>query len=59
MAKTSKEYLDDSKKLLNVTNEEKRNRERDYAIITIFLNIGKKVLNIMSLLINQGTRLYV
>ncbi len=33
--------LDDSKKLLNVTNDENdENKERDYAIITIFLNCG-------------------
>lgn len=32
--------LDESKKLLNVTSEEDRNKERDYAIITIFLNCG-------------------
>lgn len=32
--------LDDSRKLLNVTSEEDRNKERDYAIITIFLNCG-------------------
>lgn len=32
--------LDDSKKLLNTTSEEDRNKERDYAIITIFLNCG-------------------
>ena len=33
--------LDDSKKLLNVaSNEDNRNCERDYAIITLFLNCG-------------------
>lgn len=32
--------LDDSRKLLNVASEEDRNKERDYAIITIFLNCG-------------------
>ena len=32
--------LDDSKKLLSVVNEEDRNKERDYAIFTIFLNCG-------------------
>lgn len=36
--------LDDSKKLLEVTNnEESRNRERDYAIITLFLNCGMRL----------------
>ena len=32
--------LDDSRKLLNAANEEERNKERDFAIITIFLNCG-------------------
>lgn len=32
--------LDDSRKLLNIVSEEERNKERDYAIITIFLNCG-------------------
>lgn len=33
--------LDDSKKLLNIaSNEDNRNKERDYAIITLFLNCG-------------------
>lgn len=32
--------LEDSKKLLNTVNSEERNKERDYAIITIFLNCG-------------------
>lgn len=36
--------LDDSKKLLNITaNEENRNKERDYAIITLFLNCGMRL----------------
>ena len=32
--------LDDSRKLLSTTSEETRNKERDFAIITIFLNCG-------------------
>lgn len=36
--------LDDSKKLLNVTaNEDNRNSKRDYAIITLFLNCGMRL----------------
>ena len=36
--------LDDSKKLLNVTMDENdENKERDYAIITIFLNCGLRL----------------
>lgn len=36
--------LDDSKKLLDVTsNEDNRNAERDYAIITLFLNCGMRL----------------
>lgn len=36
--------LDDSKKLLNATaNEDNRNKERDYAIITLFLNCGMRL----------------
>ena len=36
--------LDDSKKLLNVTSrEDNRNKERDYAIITLFLNCGMRL----------------
>ncbi len=36
--------LEDSKKLLNVTcNEENRNCKRDYAIITLFLNCGMRL----------------
>ena len=37
--------LDDSKKLLNITaSEENRNKERDYAIITLFLNCKLNVI---------------
>lgn len=32
--------LEDSKKLLNTVSSEERNKERDYAIITLFLNCG-------------------
>lgn len=32
--------LDDSRKLLEVTSDEARNKERDFAIITLFLNCG-------------------
>ena len=36
--------LDDSKKLLDVaSNEDNRNAERDYAIITLFLNCGMRL----------------
>ena len=36
--------LDDSKKLLDVTsNEDNRNSQRDYAIITLFLNCGLRL----------------
>ena len=36
--------LDDSKKLLEITsNEDNRNCERDYAIITLFLNCGMRL----------------
>ena len=36
--------LDDSKRLLNVTaNEDNRNSKRDYAIITLFLNCGMRL----------------
>ena len=36
--------LEDSKKLLNITsNEDNRNSERDYAIITLFLNCGMRL----------------
>ena len=36
--------LEDSKKLLNVTaNEDNRNSKRDYAIITLFLNCGMRL----------------
>ena len=36
--------LDDSKKLLDITlNEDNRNKERDYAILTLFLNCGMRL----------------
>ena len=45
--------LDDSKKLLNTVNEEKRNKERDYAIITIFLNCGIRLSELVGININN------
>lgn len=42
--------LDDSKKLLNVTaNENDENKERDFAIITIFLNCGLRLSELISI----------
>ena len=42
--------LDDSKKLLNVTaNEDDENKERDFAIITIFLNCGLRLSELISI----------
>ena len=42
--------LDDSKKLLNVTaNKDKRNSIRDYAIITLFLNCGMRLAELVSI----------
>lgn len=35
--------LEDSKKLLNVVSNEENNKERDYAIITLFLNCGMRL----------------
>ena len=35
--------LDESKKLLSIISEESRNKERDYAIITLFLNCGMRL----------------
>lgn len=35
--------LDDSKKLLKVTSQKARNNKRDYAIITLFLNCGMRL----------------
>lgn len=35
--------LEESQKLLDVTEEEGRNKERDYAIITLFLNCGMRL----------------
>ena len=35
--------LDDSRKLLQVTSQESRNNKRDYAIITLFLNCGMRL----------------
>ena len=42
--------LDDSKKLLNiVSNEDNRNKERDYAITTLFLNCGMRLAELCSI----------
>ncbi len=42
--------LDDSKKLLNITsNEDNRNYARDYAIITLFLNCGMRLSELVSI----------
>lgn len=42
--------LDDSKKLLNVTADENdENKERDFAIITIFLNCGLRLSELISI----------
>ena len=42
--------LDDSKKLLNITyNEDNRNYFRDYAIITLFLNCGMRLSELVSI----------
>lgn len=46
--------LEDSRKLLNVTsNDENRNCERDYAIITLFLNCGLRLSELVGININD------
>ena len=46
--------LDDSRKLLDVTsNEDNRNYERDYAIITLFLNCGMRLSELVGININD------
>ena len=46
--------LDDSKKLLNITaSEENRNKERDYAIITLFLNCGMRLSELVGINIDD------
>lgn len=45
--------LDDSKKLLTVTSDEERNKERDYAIITLFLNCGLRLSELVDININD------
>ena len=46
--------LDDSKKLLDVaSNEDNRNHERDYAIITLFLNCGMRLSELVGININD------
>lgn len=42
--------LEDSQKLLKITaNEDNRNKERDYAIITLFLNCGMRLAELVSI----------
>ncbi len=46
--------LEDSKKLLNITaNEDNRNYKRDYAIITLFLNCGMRLSELVGININD------
>ena len=45
--------LEDSKKLLNVVSCEERNKERDYAIITIFLNCGIRLSELIGINISN------
>ncbi len=46
--------LDDSKKLLDVaSNEDNRNCERDFAIITLFLNCGMRLSELVGININD------
>lgn len=46
--------LDDSRKLLDVTfNEDNRNAERDYAIITLFLNCGMRLSELVGINISD------
>lgn len=46
--------LEDSKKLLDVTaNEDNRNYERDYAIITLFLNCGMRLSELVGINIDD------
>lgn len=41
--------LDDSKKLLTTTSEDSRNNKRDYAIITLFLNCGMRLSELVNI----------
>lgn len=41
--------LDDSKKLLTITSEDTRNSKRDYAIITLFLNCGMRLSELVNI----------
>ncbi len=46
--------LEDSKKLLSITaNEDNRNYKRDYAIITLFLNCGMRLAELVGININD------
>ena len=46
--------LEDSKKLLSITaNEDNRNAKRDYAIITLFLNCGMRLAELVGINVND------
>ena len=46
--------LEDSRKLLNVTaNDDNRNAKRDYAILTLFLNCGMRLAELVGININD------
>lgn len=45
--------LEDSKKLLDVVNSEENNKERDYAIITLFLNCGMRLSELIGINISD------
>ncbi len=46
--------LDDSKKLLNIASDEtNKNKERDFAIITLFLNCGMRLSELVGININD------
>lgn len=47
--------LDESRKLLTITSEESRNKERDYAIITLFLNCGMRLSELVGINIKDIT----
>ena len=46
--------LDDSKKLLNIASDEtNKNKERDFAIITLFLNCGMRLSELVNINVND------
>ena len=47
--------LDESKKLLDITAQESRNNKRDYAIITLFLNCGMRLSELVNINIKDIT----